>query len=56
MPNIKTCFNSKCEYNRGDCYCNAGDVEIDADGSCFTFEEKDIYKNVEGFGREAVDR
>ena len=51
MPNIRTCWNDKCEFNCGGCYCDALEVVIDTYGSCATFEEKDIYKEVEGFSR-----
>ena len=40
MPCIKTCWNDKCKYNRGGCYCDADDIEIDFDGTCLTFEQK----------------
>lgn len=52
MPSIKTCWNTSCEYNRSGCYCDAYDIEIDTDGNCMTFMEKDIYKEVEGFRRD----
>ena len=47
MPCIKTCWNTNCEYNRSGCYCDAYDIEIDTDGNCMTFMEKDIYKELE---------
>ena len=53
MPCIRSCWNDKCEYNRGGCYCDAEDIEIGTSGSCDTFVEKDIYKEVEGFSRES---
>lgn len=51
MPSIRTCWNDRCEYNCNGCYCDAPEVEIGTDGSCLTFEEKDIYKEVDGFSR-----
>lgn len=50
MSCIKTCWNNKCKYNCNGCYCNTDDIEIGTDGSCLTFEELDIYKEVEETG------
>ncbi len=47
MPCIKTCWNNSCEYNRSGCYCDSYDIEIGTDGSCQTFLEKDIYKELD---------
>ena len=40
MPSIMSCWNEACEYNRGGCYCDADDIEIDFDDTCLTFEQK----------------
>jgi hypothetical protein len=53
MPDVRTCWDNTCHYNRGGCYCNAPEVEIAADHECLTYEEKDIYAEAEGFGRDA---
>jgi hypothetical protein len=52
MPSIRTCWNDRCEYSCNGCYCYAPEVEIGTDGSCLTFEEKDIYREVEGLSRD----
>ena len=55
MASIRKCWNDKCAYSCDGCYCDAVEVMIGTDGSCLTFEEKDIYREVEGFSRETVD-
>ena len=51
MDNSIICFRNNCRFNRGFC-CEAEVIEIGADGNCLDFEEKDIYKEVEGFSRD----
>ena len=53
MTCLISCCNIDCEYNHRGHSCHADDVEIDFDGTCLTFEQKDIYKEVEGFNRES---
>ena len=51
MENTVLCHRTNCKYN--DCKgCGVAIIEIGADGNCFDFEEKDIYKEVEGFSRD----
>lgn len=52
--NCITCYMLRCKYNCGNA-CIAAEVEIGCgeDGtSCLTYEEKDIYAEVEGFKRD----
>ena len=52
MGRIIICNRTDCKYNAcKSCECDI--VELDIDGTCMFFEEKDIYKEVEGFGRES---
>ena len=51
MASVK-CWNTKCKNNGANCCCKASGVEITVDGSCDTYEEIDIYKEVEGFSRD----
>jgi hypothetical protein len=51
MTNCIVCYNHTCKYHEiTSCHCAV--VEIGSDG-CLTYEEKDIYAEVEGFEREA---
>ncbi len=52
MANIYVCFNHTCKYKKANA-CTCAGVEISSDGHCLTYEEKDIYKEVEGFSRES---
>jgi hypothetical protein len=49
--NCIVCYNHTCKYHEltG---CNAAVVEIGSEGSCLTYEEKDIYAEVEEFKRD----
>lgn len=53
MTNCIVCYMTSCKYNC-DNACSAAEVEIgySSDGAgCLTYEEKDIYAEVEGFKR-----
>lgn len=52
MTNCIVCYNHLCKHKETN-GCTAAVVEIGSDGNCLTYEEKDIYKEVEGFGRES---
>ena len=51
MDNSIICFRESCRFNSGFC-CEAEVVEI-GEAGCLDFEEKDIYKEVEGLSRES---
>lgn len=50
MGRIIICNRTDCKYNNCRC-CDLDIVEID-DLGCVSYEEIDIYKEVEGFSRE----
>ena len=50
MTNCIVCYNDSCRHCSGT-GCMAAVVEIGSDGNCLTYEEIDIYKEVEGFSR-----
>ncbi len=52
MTSCIVCYNHLCKYKRVN-GCTASIVAIGSDGNCLTYEEKDIYKEVEGFKRES---
>ena len=50
------CYNTKCKFNHS-CWCFPTEqITIGTDGSCLSYEEIDIYKEVEGFSREDLGR
>lgn len=51
MYNCIVCSNTKCSYNSG-LACAAAVVELSYDGTCLTYDEIDIYKEIEEFSRD----
>lgn len=51
ITNCIVCYNHTCRHHSVNS-CEAAVVEVSSDGSCLTYEEKDIYAEVEGFRRE----
>ena len=52
MSIVRKCWVGDCVHNCGNYECGADSIAVGTDGSCCTYEEKDIYKEVEGFGRD----
>lgn len=51
MTNCIVCYNHTCKFHSVNS-CEAAAVEIGSDGSCLTYEEIDIYAEVEEFRRD----
>ena len=50
MVTVCNCWRGECEYNVAG-KCTAHSIIIGTYGNCLTFNEKDIYAEVEGFKR-----
>lgn len=50
MVTVCNCWRRECEYNKAS-KCTAASIVIGGLGTCLTFNEKDIYAEVEGFKR-----
>lgn len=52
MPNIRRCYNEKCEYNLYG-ICDGVDIVIDSDGCCEDFSPKKNEEEKEDQGVQA---
>lgn len=51
MAKCIVCSNTRCKHNYR-YSCEAAKLELGSDGSCLTYDERDIYKEAEGFKRD----